>query len=1759
MIFFLESLKLSFFHSTVVVDIGMSIPEIQQDIASVSNDLGLVGNAFNVRTQTGQTYSHLTLSKEQQEEKDRFLRLRKNPHLMMPFLRKFDTTQSSLSYRRKAVPKVLIVDDNLWHLAASKFVFEKYIQDVHVAPNGKRALELMEQHTFDMVIVDAEMPVMDGPTMAEIVRHVESQSRESFRSLVVAMVTKEQTSDMDLMDACFLSGMDRYIIKPLLTHVSLLVGLLVVGRGTVEAFRRTALEKQWVSRLPQVKAVLRGADRSEQDRWSKVAAVDDPQIKGEKRILAIQDDEKQRAAVEDVFARQREEEMSRLNNQAASMRDRITDLEHQLEIVTHEKSKMAENRNEATIIALEARVRELQRQLDGSHATNHKLGQTAHDLTIDIKNLLENGSANEKKVKAAERRSRRVHRVVEQTECRMMELEDHAASADWVNYYGQREIRNRWVPLPTSTLDISPSWFRTDLAELRRFTKEFVETAAGRDSDLRDYLVRKSFSCQTLDALRDEISSSFDAHLIESTAALRRLKSDSDALTASFLVKEVNFWKHVEYDDTTIGAQVKEIRESIERHKYVSNIADMTTQTEQTRTWSESPRQAGDATFITTEPLGPSHALDRQDFEKAMNEATGDVNTTRNQRQALIKATWEGIQTEKDRLLNKWADIARELAGEMQRLKDDIGDPHHELSLQRPIPLSASLSEDKVEEALYNISDNIHVLVGLALDKGRKYHHEAEVDEPNPPQRQQDVQQPAASSDVTESENNSASTSRRTRTTSISAVPQHRPAPKKKSTSMRQKSTSSTSFAEVASVAMKRSKTERKRPKPIEQSQPQAPVNTNDDLSSLPSRSQSPSKGPPHHVDRVRKSLSHFKRASIANPTKEIRKDVQVAKQVTMAVLESSVREDEQDPVVHVELPENESHTISDLARDYATTEENIRAKNPQLVLATDDDQLTDIGVHQVDIGVTSSLVKRVLDSREGTSSQPKVELPQVCAASSNPVKSSMSTPTPPSMTPNDIPIVAPNEGNESVPNAAQPPNAPGVAGALPNVSPSPPPFDTQPRYTPLPIDDANPEILSAKEIRSILEKQHERLASRETEHSRGSTGVGEIPMAAFSATPDLGSVLTSRKTSQDDQRQTSGTSQDSHQSTTPILDDVVPPVAARRPSVRAQSTSMTPIDVETKPTVEPSVSRPPPRDPAQDLLEPPILEFTSAKEGILTKCVAQALQQKSLTTVVQHTLLSSPSIGYVQSAEEVASLFEAEPSDVAVQGDRAMIRVNTLKLIRSLDRLRAQQHNKLEQGLVEAALAPPGHEANAAKNVIKLRAAVKRAEEATRALTAMVIELCSSQATTAAVATGRPVLPLSSTLAQPSVVGSAFSSSHNAALQYPSQRSSLSLEVRTNTQGSSIQGTPATLTPPPAAIATITQQTLYPRSPSPNPQVGEINERRLSSGAATPRESVQLSPSVASLQLHPAIEARPKRLSLDLATHPAKPVNAANSGKEQRVEDDYSRRIPAAYKLASPEQPDLKLPPITNATMMMAKRRKPPAKIKPLPTREEELSTFLQTKRIDDKSPRHSSTSPKAAGAQPKELAPGPSSARNPPAAVDSGDQSPAKQKALTARAPPRNTVNVDLSLREAFGGVPTPQPPPKPLSLLPVRKQEISNGITEKKSETSSTSLTPRPNHRVMKAPVRPLNPEALRTSPAVSPQRRPSDEPIDWNKRKEERKQEEEERRKKLQSQRYQQAVLSGEVANATSPEFQTLVANMKQSKFTKPPRSGAALHF
>lgn len=102
---------------------------------------------------------------------------------------------------------ILIVDDNSQNMYLARFLLEQAGYVITEATNGQEAVDSCKENKFDLILMDIQMPVMDGLTATKIIK-----SEIDDKIIIVALTAKAMAGDRE---SILESGCDGYIKKPI--------------------------------------------------------------------------------------------------------------------------------------------------------------------------------------------------------------------------------------------------------------------------------------------------------------------------------------------------------------------------------------------------------------------------------------------------------------------------------------------------------------------------------------------------------------------------------------------------------------------------------------------------------------------------------------------------------------------------------------------------------------------------------------------------------------------------------------------------------------------------------------------------------------------------------------------------------------------------------------------------------------------------------------------------------------------------------------------------------------------------------------------------------------------------------------------------------------------------------------------------------------------------------------------------------------------------------------------------------------------------------------------------------------------------------------------------------------------------------------------------------------------------------------------------------------------------------------------------------
>ncbi len=113
---------------------------------------------------------------------------------------------------RGAELRVLLVEDNRVNQRVAKSMLRRLGCQVDLASDGEEAVAMQAKGDYDVVLMDCQMPVVDGLTATRRIRENEAREPRSRRTPIIALTAQAMSGDRE---RCIETGMDDYLSKPI--------------------------------------------------------------------------------------------------------------------------------------------------------------------------------------------------------------------------------------------------------------------------------------------------------------------------------------------------------------------------------------------------------------------------------------------------------------------------------------------------------------------------------------------------------------------------------------------------------------------------------------------------------------------------------------------------------------------------------------------------------------------------------------------------------------------------------------------------------------------------------------------------------------------------------------------------------------------------------------------------------------------------------------------------------------------------------------------------------------------------------------------------------------------------------------------------------------------------------------------------------------------------------------------------------------------------------------------------------------------------------------------------------------------------------------------------------------------------------------------------------------------------------------------------------------------------------------------------------
>jgi CheY-like chemotaxis protein len=107
--------------------------------------------------------------------------------------------------------RILLAEDNIVNQLVAKLTLKQYGFECDVANNGQEAFELFQKNIYDLVLMDMQMPEVDGLQSTALIRNYEKENLKQNQAYIVALTANAMTDDKQ---RCLLAGMNNFLSKP---------------------------------------------------------------------------------------------------------------------------------------------------------------------------------------------------------------------------------------------------------------------------------------------------------------------------------------------------------------------------------------------------------------------------------------------------------------------------------------------------------------------------------------------------------------------------------------------------------------------------------------------------------------------------------------------------------------------------------------------------------------------------------------------------------------------------------------------------------------------------------------------------------------------------------------------------------------------------------------------------------------------------------------------------------------------------------------------------------------------------------------------------------------------------------------------------------------------------------------------------------------------------------------------------------------------------------------------------------------------------------------------------------------------------------------------------------------------------------------------------------------------------------------------------------------------------------------------------------
>lgn len=167
---------------------------------------------------------------------------------------------NEIKFNQKA--KVLVVEDSEINCKLILKILRTYGLNCDLATNGQEAITAYKAHKYDLILMDCQMPILNGYEATEIIRKLEEKTGE--HTPIIALTANALSRDEE---RCYNAGMDDYISKPIIIE-----NILEIISKYIELVKEDSMEvEEKYGNIQEIESIIN--DMSKELAFTKTEAI----------------------------------------------------------------------------------------------------------------------------------------------------------------------------------------------------------------------------------------------------------------------------------------------------------------------------------------------------------------------------------------------------------------------------------------------------------------------------------------------------------------------------------------------------------------------------------------------------------------------------------------------------------------------------------------------------------------------------------------------------------------------------------------------------------------------------------------------------------------------------------------------------------------------------------------------------------------------------------------------------------------------------------------------------------------------------------------------------------------------------------------------------------------------------------------------------------------------------------------------------------------------------------------------------------------------------------------------------------------------------------------------------------------------------------------------------------------------------------------------------------------------------------------------